>query len=187
MIEHMKMVVSILPGKRSTPVSIGSGSYPEPLCILLPPSATGKQSWFIPAEDLALHPGTKRKQQNRIMFPAQLKIKSESSGRQQSLLPRQLLITEHNLEQFLSPSAASKQQKWTVLHSLTMTVCTWLYWPQKAAVALLSPVSLTSCFFLQGGKNKRKVGQGSGSAMGPGQLPSVCGCTSAWIASAFAA
>lgn len=93
------------------------------------------------------------------MFPAQLKIKSESSGRQQSLLPRQpfswLLITKCSLEQFLSPAAASKQQKWTVLHSLTMTVCTRFYWPQKAVVALLSLVSLNSCFFLREGEEKK--------------------------------
>lgn len=42
MIEHMNMVVSILPGKGSASVSKQGGLYPEPLCILLPPSATGK-------------------------------------------------------------------------------------------------------------------------------------------------
>lgn len=98
------------------------------------------------------------------MFPAQLKIKSESSGRQQTLLPRQpfswLFITKHNLEQFLSPAVASKQQKWTMLHSLTMTVSTWLYWPQKAVVALLSLISLTSCFFLWEGEKKKESWQG---------------------------
>lgn len=61
MIEHMNMVVSILPGKRSAPVSKQGGLDPEPLCILLPPSTIGKQSWFIPAEDIASGPGTKRK------------------------------------------------------------------------------------------------------------------------------
>ena len=131
-------------------------------------------------------------------MPAQLKIKSESSGRQQSLLPRQpfswLPVTQHNLEQFLPPAAASKQQKWTVLHSLTMTVCTQLYRPQKAMVALLSPVSLTSLLFFQEGKKKKRkigqigqIGQGPGSAMGSGQLPGACACTSAWTASIFAA
>lgn len=93
------------------------------------------------------------------MFPAQLKIKSESSGRQRSLLPRQpfswLPITQHNSEQFLPPAAASKQQKWTVLHSLTMTVCTRLFRPQKAMVALLSLVSLTLLFFFQEEKKKK--------------------------------
>lgn len=61
MIEHMNMMVSILQGKRSAPVSKQGGLYPEPLRILLPPSTTGKRSWFIPAEDLASGPGTKRK------------------------------------------------------------------------------------------------------------------------------
>lgn len=105
------------------------------------------------------------------MFPAQLKIKSESSGRQQSLLPRQpfswLLITKCNLEQLLSPAAASKQQKWTVLHSLTMTVCTRFYWPQKAVVALLSLVSLTSCFFLREGEKKKESWPGFWFCHGP--------------------
>lgn len=99
------------------------------------------------------------------MSPSQLKIKSESSGSQRSLLPRQpfswLAVTQQNLEQFLPPAAASKQQKWTVLHSLTMTVCTRLYRPQKAMVALLSPVSLTSLLFFQEGKKKKKNWPGS--------------------------
>lgn len=89
------------------------------------------------------------------MFPSQLKIKSESSGRHWSLLPRQpfswLPVNHHNLGQFLPPAAASKQQKWTVLHGPTMTVCTRLYRLQKAMVALLSPVSLTSLLFFQEG------------------------------------
>lgn len=101
------------------------------------------------------------KENNKIESCFQLswksKVKVQEDSRASS--PRQpfswLLITKHNLEQFLSPTAASKQQKWTVLRSLTMTVCTQLYWPQKAVVALLSLVSLTSCFFLWEDKKKK--------------------------------
>lgn len=64
MIEHMNVVVWFLAGKRNDPVSKQGGSYPEPLCILLPSLATGKWSWFIPAEDLALGPGIEKKKNN---------------------------------------------------------------------------------------------------------------------------
>lgn len=75
MIEHMNVVVRFLPGKRSAPVSKQGGSYPEPLCILLPSLARGKSSWFIPAEDLALGPGIKKNNNKESCFQLSWKSK----------------------------------------------------------------------------------------------------------------
>lgn len=119
------------------------------------------------------------KENNKIESCFQLswksKVKVQEDSRASS--PRQpfswLLTIKHNLEQFLSPTAASKQQKWTVLRSLTMTVCTQLYWPQKAVVALLSLVSLTSCFFLWEDKKKGKLARVLGLPWAQASYP-VC-------------
>lgn len=75
MIEHMNMVAWYLPGKRSAPRSKQGGLYPEPLCILLTSLATGKQSWFIPAEDLASDLGIKKNNNKESCFQVSWKSK----------------------------------------------------------------------------------------------------------------